>query len=239
MGLTKFSLLKRRNGIDHAQFLAHWHTVHVDVLVNRGRHKHYNRSYIQNNFQSQSPQDELVFDGAAQMVPRSSQFVHNGFQQDPLYAQFVRPDEQLFLSPERCVVLYCQSAALGSIRTADGCQKIFCLVRRSALADADAFHQGWQARAQALLARHAAQGLSGICQHRVLPGAATNMGHGLAQEQPIDWVEELFFENGESLHSCLRSAWFQDAFGTHGAKPLGEGSHAFVAQERLVYEEPA
>lgn len=239
MGLTKFSLLRRRSGIDHAKFLAHWHTVHVDVLINRGRHKHYNFSYIQNDFQSQSTQDDLVFDGAAQMLPRSNQFVHNGFQQDPLYAQFVRPDEQLFLSPERCVVLYCQSTALGNIHSAVNCRKIFCLVRRSASAHTDAFDQGWQARAQHLLVSHAAQGLSGIRQHRVLPGAATNMGHGLAQEQPIDWVEELFFKHDQSLNSFLSSSCLQDSFGMNGAMPLGEGSHAFVAQERLVYEEPA
>ena len=237
MELTKFSLLRRRSGIDHAKFLAHWHTVHVDVLVNRGRHKHYNRSYIQNDFQSQSPQDDLVFDGAAQMVPRSSQFVHNGFQQDPLYAQFVRPDELLFLSPERCVVLYCQSTTLGNIRNAVDGRKIFCLVRRSASAHADAFDQGWQARAHDLLVRHAAQGLQCIRQHRVLPGAATNMGHGQAQEQPIDWVEELFFEHDQALQTFLNSTSFQQTFGAHGAMPLDEGSHALVAQEHLVYED--
>ena len=239
MELTKFSLLKRCSGIDHAQFLAHWRTVHVDVLINLGRHKKYNRSYIQNDFQSQSPQDDLVFDGAAQMLPRSSQFVHNGFQQDPVYAQFVRPDEQLFLSPENCVVLYCQSTSLGNIHSAVYGRKIFCLVRRANSVSTEAFDQGWQACAQDLLRSHVAQGLSGIRQHRVLSGAATNMGHGLAQEQPIDWVEELFFEHGQALNSFLYSSCLQDAYGMHGAMPLGEGSHAFVAQERLVYEEPA
>jgi hypothetical protein len=60
------------------------------------------------------------------------------------------------LSPERCVVLYCQSTALGNIHSAVDCRKIFCLVRRSASAHTDAFDQGWQARAQHLLVSHAA-----------------------------------------------------------------------------------
>lgn len=236
MGLTKFSLLRRRQDIGHAQFLAHWHTVHVDVLVNQGRHRHYNRSYIQNDFQNPAAAGDQVFDGAAQMVPQSSQFVQNGFQQDPLYARFVRPDEDLFLSPQQCVVLYCESAELGKIPAAKDLQKVFCLVRRTPGIPEGEFLNAWQARARHMLADPALPGLEGIRQHQVLPGAATQMGNGQTQGQPFDMVEELFFADEEALHAFFRSPRFLDSFRAHGAMPVAEGSHAYVAQERLVYE---
>ena len=237
MGLTKFSLLKRRHDISHEQFLMHWHTVHVDVLVSRGRHRHYNLSYIQNDFQGQCPDDDLLFDGAAQMVPRSSQFVSNGFQQDPLYAQYVRPDEELFLTPGRCVVLYCQSSEFGQMPVSKDQRKILCLVRRSPGTHADEFSANWDVRARDLLSGPADRGLLGIRQHSVLPGSATNMGDGLAQGQPIELVEEFFFKSDDTLYAFLRSNLFMKSFHDHGAMNLNEGSHVFVAQERLVYED--
>ncbi len=235
MELTKFSLLKRRQDISHAQFLAHWQTVHVHVLIHQGRHRHYNRRYLQNDFQGLGSEDDLVFDGAAQMVPQSSQFVHNGFQQDPLYAQFVRPDEALFLAPDQCVVLYCHSEAWGHFPAVAHPRKLLCLVRRSAAQTADEFFTAWQARARHILTAWA--GLQGIRHHRVLPGAATNMGNGQGQGHPVDLVEELFFESDAVLDAVFRSPQFQDSFQPHGAMPPGQGSHAFLAQERLIYED--
>lgn len=234
MELTKFSLLKRRSDISHAQFLSHWHTVHVDVLVSKGRHKHYNRSYIQNDFQGLDPADEWLFDGAAQMVPRSSQFVNNGFQQDPLYAQFVRPDELLFLSPEKCVVLYCESQEIGNTLVSRGHRKLLCLVSRAAPANKEEWREGWQARARSLLTE--LQGPQGIRQHWVLPGSATNMGNGVDQVKTIDMVEELFFDREDQLVLFLRNERFLKSFQSHGVLPLGAGSHAFMAHEHLVYE---
>lgn len=236
MELTKFSLLKRRQGITHAQFLAHWQTVHVDVLIHKGRHRHYNRQYLQNDFQAHNAEDELLFDGAAQMVPQSSQFVQNGFQQDPLYAQFVRPDEELFLSPEKCVVLYCHSEQLGHMPATADPRKLLCLISCRAGCAVDEFLKAWQARARHMLTDPAWAGLQGIRQHRVLPGAATNMGNGLGSGHRVDMVEELFFEKHEVLETVLRSQRFLDSFWAHGAMPTGQGSHAFVAQERLIYE---
>lgn len=236
MGLTKFSLLKRRQDIRHEQFLLHWQTVHVNVLIHQGRHKHYNKSYIQNDFQQQYASVDLTFDGAAQMVPQSSQFVHNGFQQDPLYAQFVRPDEKLFLAPEQCVVLYCQSQDLGRIPSCADQRKLLCLVRRKAELTEDAFEGDWRARATHLLETAEMTGLCGVREHQVLPGAATRMGNGLPHGQPFDAVEELFFKSDVSLHAMLKNPLFLASFSASGAMPLGEGSDAFVTQERLVYE---
>ena len=236
MGLTKFSLLRRRQDISHAQFLAHWHTVHVDVLVNKGRHRHYNKRYIQNDFQSPDAAGDLVFDGAAQMVPQSGQFVQSGFQQDPLYARFVRPDEDLFLAPQQCVVLYCESETLGSIPTAKDCRKIFCLIRRMPGTPEGEFLKAWQSRGRQMLETAAMTGLLGIRQHRVLPGAATHMGNGQGLAHPVDLVEELFFGSEEALQAFFRNPKFLDTFHAHGAMPLSDGSQAFLAQERLVYE---
>lgn len=237
MGLTKFSLLKRRQDIRHDQFLAHWHTVHVSVLIDKARHKHYNKSYIQNDFQTPDSNGDLAFDGAAQMVPQSIQFVNNGLQQDPRYAKFVRPDEELFLSPNKCMVLYCQSEDLGSTPKEANQRKLLCLVRRRAEMNEDAFLTTWLLRVRHLLEQAPMNGLIGSRQHQVLRGAATNMGNGSQQGQPFDVVEELFFKSEESQFSLLRNPQFLDLFHTHGAMPLNEGSHLFVTQERLVYED--
>jgi hypothetical protein len=236
MGPTKFSLLKRRQDILHDQFLAHWHTVHVNILIHKGRHKHYNQSYIQNDFQPSHTSDDLAFDGAAQMVPQSIQFINNGFQQDPLYAKFVRPDEDLFLSPEKCVVLYCQSEGHGNIPKEANQRKLLCLVRRRTEMKEDAFIATWQVRVRHMLEQTAMTGLRGVREHQVLRGAATNMGNGSQQGQPFDVVEELFFKNDESQLSMLRNPQFLDSFRAHGAMPVNEGSNVFVTQERLVYE---
>ena len=237
MGLTKFSLLKRRHGIRHDQFLAHWQSVHVNVLIHQGRHKHYNQSYLQNDFQPQHASDDLSFDGAAQMVPKSTQFVYKGFQQDPLYAKFVRPDEDLFLAPEKCVVLYCLSEDLGNLPSgADAC-KLFCLVRRSAEIQANAFLAEWETRAKNLLDQAASNGLRGLRTHQVLPGAATNMGSGSELGQAFDAVEELFFIDGESRRALLQNPQFLQSFHQHGAMPVNAGSLVFVTQEHLVYAE--
>jgi hypothetical protein len=79
--------------------------------------------------------------------------------------------------------------------------------------------------------------LQGIRQHRVLPGAATNMGNGQGQGHPVDLVEELFFESDAVLDAVFQSPEFLASFLPHGAMPVGQGSQVFVAQERLIYED--
>ena len=60
------------------------------------------------------------FDGAAQMLPPGDGVVTRGFQEDPLYARFVRPDEQLFLDVPACRVVYCDSQVLRADPQAGG-----------------------------------------------------------------------------------------------------------------------
>lgn len=234
MSLTKFSLLKRRIGTSRADFLRHWRTTHVDVLVNRARHKAYNRRYVQVEFLALPGLGDEAFDGTAQMVPQSPAIVQQGFQHDPLYAQHVRPDEELFLDVPGCAVVYCESDDLGAVDATGAALKALLLVQRESGTSPDCLRAGWRDRAHALLA-DASHGLRGIRQHRVLPGAATGMQGGAVLQDAPDLVEELFFDDLAALQAFCTSEAFAASFRQHGARALGQGSHVFAAQEHLIY----
>lgn len=233
--LTKFSLLKRRTGLTRDAFAHHWATVHVDVLVNQARHKHYNRRYVQNRFLDIDGFDDESFDGAAQMIPQSAEVLRHGFQEDPLYRQFVRPDELLFLDVQSCQVLYCEHHSIQTVVSGHAGLKAFVLVRRQAATSQIDFLKAWQERTQALVASESS--LCGVVHHHVIQDAARGMADGVACLQPFDLVEELFFHDLSSLRRVAASAAFGEDFATHSALPPGQGSIIFAAQERLVYDD--
>lgn len=234
--LTKFSFLKRRLGSTRAAFVRHWRSVHVDVLVNKARHKAYNKCYVQNEFLDLPGFEDQRFDGAAQMTPQSAQVVRQGFQNDPLYAQYVRPDEQLFLDVARCVVLYCESSEIGSVSGDESPLKVISTVCRAPGADSVEFNLAWKRRAQVLLDGATQSGVRAIQQHWVMPGAATSMLDGEVLLDAPAVVEEIFFDDVDAMLTLCASDAYIQGFNQSHALALGHGSHQFAAREHLVYE---
>ncbi|MDO9165691.1 MAG: EthD domain-containing protein [Rhodoferax sp.] len=234
--LTKFSLLKRRAGTTRAAFVGHWRTVHVDVLVNKARHKAYNKRYVQNEFLDLAGFEDQRFDGAAQMIPQSAQLVRQGFQNDPLYAKYVRPDEQLFLDVAGCVVLYCETSEVGSVGGCESPLKAMALVGRAPGTDPVEFNVAWKRRAQVLLdgARHS--GMRAFRQHWVMQGAATRMLDGEVLQDAPTVVEEMFFDDVDVMSALCTSEAFIKGFDQCHALAPSHGSYLFAAREHLVYE---
>jgi hypothetical protein len=233
--LTKFSLLKRRVGLTREAFVQHWTTVHANVLVNQAGHKHYNQRYVQNRFLDVEGFNDASFDGAAQMIPQSVQVLQHGFQEDPLYQQLVRPDELLFLDVPSCQVLYCERRPIQAVAPGQAGLKAFILVRRQAETSRTDFLKTWLERAQTLVLREPS--LCGVVQHHVMQDAARGMADGVPCRQPFDLVEELFFHDLNTLRRVTASVTFGEDFASHGARPTGQGSLVFAAQEHLVYDD--
>lgn len=111
--IVKFSLLKRRPDLTWQEYSQHWRETHARVLVDAG-HAEYNASYVQNHFEPLDPTaaDDLLFDGAAQMRQKSERNISAGFQEDPRYLQYVRPDEDKFMDVSRSMVLFTRAVPL-------------------------------------------------------------------------------------------------------------------------------
>jgi len=233
--LTKFSLLKRRIGLTRDAFFHHWATVHIDVLVNQARHKHYNRRYVQNRFLDVNGFNDESFDGAAQMIPQSAEVLRHGFQEDLLYQRFVRPDELLFLDVPSCQILYCERHPIQTVAPGHAGLKAFVFVRRLPTTSRIDFLKKWQERTQALLASESS--LCGVVHHHVLQDAARGMADGITCVEPFDLVEELFFHDLKTLRLAIEKATFGEGFSEAFALPHGQGSITFAAQEYLVYDE--
>lgn len=235
--MTKFSLLKRRVGIDRLSFVEHWRNVHVDVLVNKAGHKAYNQFYVQNECLKLPGFDDERFDGLAQMIPRSAEVVVRGFQEDPLYKRYVRPDEERFLDVSGCEVLYCETQGADKALAEDGMAKAFVLVRRQPAEDRKSFSERWKLQAQESAASGKSSGVLGIRQHWVLPGGARRMLDGEAWTDAPDVVDEFFFESVDDLANFCRAEAFAERLERSSASALGQGSHLFAARSHLVYDE--
>lgn len=240
MKLTKFSLLKRRSDLTQTQFCDHWRHTHVQVLVEQGGHKTYNRRYVQNHFIHDSglPGGSEAFDGAAQMVPQSIDVLTHGFQEDPRYRQFVRPDEDRFLDVARCVVLYGDSHVL---REGAGPYKLLTLLRRQPALTHAQFMQVWRERHGPLL-----QGqpdvwrlVQGYTQHEVLQDATRGMAQGERGDPAMayDGVSELRFHSLDDLRAALAATGWRDLIRPDEATFVSDGSHAFVAREAFIYDD--
>jgi len=240
MKLTKFSLLKRRSDLTQAQFCEHWRHTHVQVLVAQGGHKTYNRRYVQNHFIHDSGLEggSEAFDGAAQMIPQDAGVLTRGFQEDPRYQQFVRPDEDRFLEVGRCVVLYGESHVL---REGAGPFKLLTLLKRQPALTHAQFMQAWRNRHAPLL-----QGqpdvwrlVKGYTQHEVLQDATRGMAQGERGDPAMayDGVSELHFDSLADLRAALASPAWRDLIGPDEATFVGPGSHAFVAREEFIYDD--
>lgn len=211
MTLTKFSLLKRRADLSPEQFGEHWRHTHVRVLVEQGGHREYNLRYVQNHVLPGVGPDLAsdAFDGAAQMLPVSADVLRSGFQEDPRYLRFVRPDEERFLDVAACVVLYCESQPL-LLNLRPGAVKWLVLLMRPAGRTRADFLQAWQAHREALLRAPSDtwRPLRGITWHAVLPDAARGMAAGERDrpDQAYDGVVELGFDSLTDLQTALASA---------------------------------
>lgn len=235
--MTKFSLLKRRAGIDRSSFVEHWRNVHVDVLVNKAGHKAYNQFYVQNECLTLPGFDDERFDGLAQMVPRSPEVVLRGFQDDPLYKRYVRPDEELFLDVSGCEVLYCETHVIGEMVADGGLAKALVLVRREPSEERKIFSENWGRRARELAASGKSNGVLGMRQHWVLPGGARRMLDGSTWAEAPDVVDEFFFDSLDALANFCFDEAFARSFERFHASAIGQGSHLFAARSHLVYDD--
>lgn len=228
--LTKFSVLRRRADLDPAQFARHWRTTHVHVLVDQAGHKAYNRRYVQNHFLHDAGISGLSrdFDGAAQMLPPGDGVLARGFQDDPLYARFVRPDELLFLDVPACRVVYCDSLVLRADPQAAGV-KLLEFTRRAPGQSHAHFMQAWAGpQAQALLAL---PGLRGLALHEVRQEALRGMAAGEPVDARTAWdgVLELRFATQEDLRAALADH----------PRPEDPLVMRFAAREDLIYDDTA
>ncbi len=228
--LTKFSVLRRRADLTPDQFSRHWRTIHVHVLVTQAGHKTYNRRYVQNHFLAgpDLPGLSTEFDGAAQMLPPGDGVVTRGFQEDPLYARFVRPDEQLFLDVPACRVVYCDS----QVRLADpqaGGVKLLEFTRRAPGQTHAQFMQAWAGpQADAL---RTLPGLRGLVLHEVRQEGLRGMGAGEPVDPRTAWdgVLELRFAALDALRAALAAH----------PRPEDPLVMSFVAREDLIYDDTA
>lgn len=239
--LTKFSLLKRRADLTPEQFGEHWRHTHVRVLVEQGGHREYNRCYVQNHV---LPGLDLeigsdAFDGAAQMLPAHAGVLHSGFQEDPRYLRFVRPDEQRFLDVASCVVLYCESQPLLLNLRPGAIKWLVLLMRPPGMARAD-FLQAWQAHREALLRAPTDtwRPLRGITWHEVLPDAARGMAAGERDrpDQAYDGVVELGFDSLADLQEALASAAGRTLLRFDLFPWMGR-CHGLVVREEPIYDQ--
>lgn len=241
MKLTKFSLLKRRSDLSPAQYSDHWRTTHARVLVAQGGHKTYNKRYVQNHFIHDSGLDFCsdAFDGAAQMIPQSASVMTRGFQEDPLYKQFVRPDEDKFLDVSSCVVLYCESHDILVDPQSGGIKLLSLMKRRPGTTHAQ-FMQAWRDRHAPLVKGQPNfwELVRGYTQHEVLQDATRGMADGEQGNSAMayDGVAELRFNSLADLTAAVTSAAYREVLRADTATFKGEGSHTFVASEELIYE---
>ena len=165
---VKFSLLKRRPDLDHAQFAAHWRGTHARVLVEAG-HADYNADYVQNLFGAAAGHDaDLLFDGAAQMRQKQAD-VRAGFQEDPRYLAFVRPDEEQFMDVAASLVLFTQAETRKA--GADSTVKLMVFAAWTAQADAAAVRD-WQGT---VLASASGVPVQSCTHYHVLAGGARGL----------------------------------------------------------------
>lgn len=207
--IVKFSLLKRRPDLSPQAYLRHWHETHAEVLVQAG-HAEYNASYIQNHFEPLEPAStqELLFDGAAQMRQKSALNVSAGFQEDPRYLQYVRPDEEQFLEVSRSMVIFTRANRLK--QAGGGPFKLMSFISfESGAPDAAESLDHWQV-AQ-LRAYPALDQRVLACTHfHALAGATRGLvspEFGDSNRPPVrfDCVSELQFESVEVLREVASS----------------------------------
>ena len=204
--IVKFSLLKRRPDLSPQAYSRHWRETHADVLVRAG-HAEYNASYVQNHFEplDAASTQELLFDGAAQMRQKSESNVSAGFQEDPRYPQYVRPDEELFLDVSRSVVIFTRARRLKDAGTGRFKLMSFITLESDTRDGAQALDQWQMAR---LAAQPALDRLVLACTHyHTLPGAArglvtTGFDESNRPRVRFDAVSELQFESLEALHEA-------------------------------------
>jgi EthD domain len=239
--LTKFSLLKRRADLTPAQFSEHWRHTHVKVLVEQGGHKTYNLRYVQNHVIPDCGLDFVseAFDGAAQMVPQNEGVVSRGFQEDPLYLRFVRPDEDRFLDVACCVVLYCRSDTLLE-DSQPGAIKLLELLKRRPDQTHAQFMQSWRERHAGLLMAQPDvwRYVCGYAQHEVLQDATRGMAAG-ERDRPdmaYDGVSELRFGSLAELQVALASTAYHEVVLADTARWVGH-SQSFVVREEFIYDD--
>lgn len=239
--LTKFSLLKRRPDLTQQQFSDHWHTTHAKVLAEQGNHQKYNRRYVQNHFIHGTALKfaSTLFDGAAQMNPHSADVLNSTFQQDPLYMQFVRPDENRFLDVPNCAVIYCESRDFHDGPTS-GDYKLLGLLKRAPNLTRKEFLTYWRER-NAALVRTVPEfwdRVRGYSQHYVIPEASKGMAAGEEDSQAsgFDGIAELRFDSLADLVAAFTAPRYLEIIRPDENSFIGRGSASFVAREEFIYD---
>jgi hypothetical protein len=239
--ITKFSMLKRRPDLNQAQYSEHWRNTHADVLIKKGGHHNYNKRYVQNHFlhDIELPNLSREYDGAAQMTPQSEKMVTQGFQKDPLYMLYVRPDEDLFLDVPRCAVLYCEShSVLGA--SAGSNYKLLRLLSRRENQTRESFLSHWRGEHSRFV-----QGTSefwrhvrGYTQHAIIPEATRGMERGEENTgaSRFEGVDEYYFDSLSELRAAFTEPLYRNAVENSEKTFAGDGSITFAARQELIYD---
>lgn len=209
--IVKFSLLKRRPDLTWQEYSQHWRDTHARVLVDAG-HAEYNASYVQNHFE---PLDaafagKLLFDGAAQMRQKSERNIAAGFQEDPRYLQYVRPDEDKFMDVSQSMVVFTRAVPLKE--GAAGAFKVMSFISADAEADepgaADRL-DAWQL-AQFAAKPELAQHVQACTHFHAVPGAvrglvSTEFDDSNPPPARFNFVSEVRFASMQALRESLAS----------------------------------
>jgi EthD domain len=239
--ITKFSMLKRRPDLNQAQYSEYWRNTHADVLIKKGGHHNYNKRYVQNHFlhDVELPDLSREYDGAAQMTPQSEKMVTQGFQKDPLYMLYVRPDEDMFLDVPKCVVLYCDSyPVLGA--SAGSAYKLLRLLSRRENQTRESFLSHWRNEHSRLVQgtpefwRH----VRGYTQHVIIPEATLGMKSGEENTSAtrFDGVDEYYFDSLAELKTAFTEPLYRSVVANSEKTFTGDGCITFVARQEFIYD---
>lgn len=233
MDLVKFSLLRRRAGIDRAAFARHWGTRHVEVLLAAG-HASYNVDYVQNRFVARPDLGfaDDAYDGAAQLVQPAGAAAGHGFQDDPRYLRDVRPDEDRFLDVDGSCAIFTRPRVISATRRPGRVKlMIFYAWRRGGPSDGAAAESGGPGTGRA------ADGTSSVVRYDTVAGGIRTFTSRNRGARPIafDGVLELAFEDLPSLERSLADP--RIAAVPRDPRFDAGGTHAFIATAETIYDQ--
>lgn len=237
MPLVKFSLLKRRTGIDREAFSRHWSGRHVEVLLAAG-HRSYNADYVQNHFFAR-PDEGLAderFDGAAQLVQRTDDPRAAAFQDDPRYLRNVRPDELNFLDVERSCAIFTRAVELRVTAS----PRAFKLMTFYRLRSDVALARDGEPDVEAMLQRRRRAGprwplLASHVEYFTARGGGRPFSAGGSALPAFDGVSEIAFADAGALERALDDPELRSLL--RDPNWMEDGACSFLARAMLVYDD--
>jgi EthD domain len=228
--VRKFAFLKRKRGMDWADFSRHWRTTHATLFAGLPQFWKYTARYIQNHVRPAIPgfTDEPLWDGLVECWETDQSDYLKGFTEEPVYMEMIRPDELNFVEFQESMKLFAtENIVIDGPR--EGI-KFLALARRAPGVDVHQFQRYWvdvharKVRKNREFRQHARR----YVQHHVMP-ETVQAPAGLV---PYDGIVELWFDSIPGAIAAFSSKSYLDALRTD--------EHNFVAKPpspRLVVDE--